>query len=146
MALSTAGRNALVDGLASVTSHYAVHDGVPSDAGSLEVGSTTRQAVTWTAAAGGVRDNVGSVSFSMPAASGATHGGLWSALSAGTFRGSAPINGLRGVGTVDTADVTANAITSPARTVKLTALLAVNPPKRLVTPANLSTTSCMKPP
>jgi hypothetical protein len=138
MGIATSGRNLLVDGLAGGVSHFGVADGVPSDAGSNEVGSTTRQAVTWTAAAGGVRDNVGSAAFSMPANSGATHGMLWSALSAGTFRGSAPINGSRGVGTVDAADVTANTITSPAHGLTNTMRVQVIPMFAGSVPAGLS--------
>jgi hypothetical protein len=113
MPIASSGRNLLADGLAGGVTHIGVHDGVPSDVGSLEVAGTTRQAVTWTAAAGGIRDNVGSVSFTMPASTGVTHVGLWSASTAGTFRGSAGLNGARNVGTVDAADVAADTITSP---------------------------------
>lgn len=114
MSVGSTGRNLMADGLAGGVSHIGIHDGLPSDAGSNEVGSTTRQSVTWTAASGGIRDNTSAVAFSMPAATGATHAGLWSAISAGSFRGSAPLNGSRGVGTVIAADVTADTITSTA--------------------------------
>jgi len=118
MALNTNGRNALVNGLASVVTHISVHSAVPDDNGSNELtgGTYARLPVTWTAAANGVRDNQGQLDHNIPAGSTVVAYGLWSALTVGTFYGYIPRTGtgeaLFGFGSVDAAGVTADAIQS----------------------------------
>lgn len=111
--LVVAGRNSLVDGLAAVVSHVSVHNS-PDSTGSGEAtgGGYARQTVSWTSAAASIRDNVASLAHLMAAGQLATHYGLWSALTAGTFYGSVPVNGTRRFGSVIAADVTANTVTS----------------------------------
>jgi hypothetical protein len=75
-----------------------------------------RQAVAWGAAASGVKANTGALTFDVPAG---TYGffSYWNASSGNTsnFRGYCVFGGAspkKGFGTVDSADVTANTITS----------------------------------
>lgn len=102
MPLVTEGRNDLLTGgLASFT-----HVGAFTDLGVTEVagGSYARQAITWTAAASGVRDNNAQLSIPIPAGTTVQVGGIWDASSAGNLEGWFQIGStLRGVGTVVTA-------------------------------------------
>lgn len=99
MPLTTAGRNAAADGVAAVSSHVSA----TSDLGTTEVASA-RQAVTWTSASGGVRDNNAQISIPIPAGNTVQVATLHSALTAGTSSGWFQIGStLRGVGTVVTA-------------------------------------------
>lgn len=118
MPLNDNGKNScLTGGLGNAITHLSVHTGIPDASGSLEAtgGSPAyaRQAVTWAAAASGARASSGAVTFDVPA--GTYHViGFWSALSAGTHYGWAPINGFSsyGFGTVDANGVTNDLITS----------------------------------
>lgn len=102
MPLTTTGRNnVLTNGLTSFT-----HVGAYTDLGSTEVagGSYARQAVTWTAAASGVRDNNAQLTIPIPAGTTVQVGGIWDASSAGNSDGFFQIGStLRGAGTVVTA-------------------------------------------
>lgn len=102
MPFTTAGRNGMADGVAALITHV----GALSDLTPTEVvgGAYARQAVTWNAAASGVRDNVGALTIPIPAGATAVALGLYSAVSAGTLEGFAQIGTLlRGIGTVITA-------------------------------------------
>jgi hypothetical protein len=116
--LNANGRNAcLSGGLTDVVTHVSVHDDVPSSSGSNEVtgGTYARVAVTWNAPSGGQVTNDGALSHNMPAGSDAVAFGLWSASTSGTFYGWLPIGSASyGVGTVDTAGITSDAIQSAA--------------------------------
>lgn len=116
MPLNDNGKNAcLTGGLGNAITHISLHTGVPDDTGSTEVsgGSYARIAVTWTAAASGVRDNNALLTHEVPASTTVTAYGFWSALTAGTFYGYAPLNGTtKGFGTVDSGGVTNDLITS----------------------------------
>lgn len=120
MGLNTNGKNALVNGLASVVSHISLHSAIPDATGSSELvgGSYARVAVTWTSASNGVRDNNADLEHDVPAGSTVAAYGLCSASSAGTFYGYIPRVGaseaLFGFGTVDSAGVTSDAIQSAA--------------------------------
>jgi hypothetical protein len=75
-----------------------------------------RQAVTWGTPSGGTVSNTGGLTFDVPAG---TYGffTFWNASSGNTnnYRGYAPFGGAtKGFGTVDSADLTANTITSNA--------------------------------
>lgn len=102
MPLTTAGKNAAADGVAAVVTHIGAY----TDLGSTEVsgGSYARQAITWTAASGGVRDNNAQLSIPIPAGTTVPVVSLHSASTAGTLHGWSQIGStLRGVATVDTA-------------------------------------------
>jgi hypothetical protein len=102
MPLVTEGRNDLLtNGLTSFT-----HVGAFTDLGVTEVagGSYARQAVTWTAAASGVRDNNAQLSIPIPAGTTVQVGGIWDAATVGNLEGWFQIGStLRGIGTVITA-------------------------------------------
>jgi len=90
--LSTNGRNAIVDGLASVTTHIGLLDA----SGTEITGGTpayARKAVTWTAAAAGIRDNNAQLLFDIPAATTVAFHGLYSAITAGTNYAILPVQG-----------------------------------------------------
>jgi hypothetical protein len=89
--LTTNGRNAIVDGLAAVTTHIGLLDATGTE---ITGGSPAyaRKPVTWTAAASGIRDNNAQLLFDVPAATVAFHG-LYSAISAGTNYAILPVQG-----------------------------------------------------
>lgn len=116
MPFNTNGRNAmLTGGLGDTITHISVHDAIPDATGSDEVsgGTYARQAVTWAAAASGVRDNTALISHDIPAGSTAVAYGFFDALSGGGHYGHALVgSSLSGFATVDSAGVTSNAIQS----------------------------------
>lgn len=91
MALSTAGRNVSVDGLATNAKFVSLHTQQPSDAGDGEVAGGTpayaRKAVTWAAAVSGVRSMASAVTFDVPAGASISHFGIWFAATGGAFYG-----------------------------------------------------------
>lgn len=97
MPLNDAGRNATVDGLASVAGFASLHDGDPSTTGANEISGGSpayaRQAITYAAASGGQRSSSAAITFDVPAST-VTHVGLWSLVSAGTFYGWFPVGGF----------------------------------------------------
>lgn len=99
MALTTTGRNnVLTNGLTSYT-----HIGAYTDLGTTEVagGSYARQAVTWTSASSGVRDNNATITVPIPAGTTVVVGSVHDASTAGNLNGIFQIGStLRGVGTV----------------------------------------------
>ncbi len=79
------------------------HVGAYSDLGVTEVAGATRQAVTWTAAAAGVRDNSGALTIPIPAGSTVQTVGIWDAATAGLSEAFLQVGStLRGVASVDT--------------------------------------------
>jgi len=106
MPLSTTGRNNLLtDGLATKFTHVSLHSGdATAGANELTGGSPAyaRKAVTWAAAAAGVRDNTAGLTFDVPAGITVLYGGLWDALTVGNFQGYFGIGStLRGVASVE---------------------------------------------
>jgi len=89
--LNVSARNAMVDGLAAVTTHIALFDATGTE---LTGGAPAyaRKAVTWTAAAAGIRDNNAQLLFDVPAVTVAFHG-LMSAITAGTTHAILPVQG-----------------------------------------------------
>src|SRR5688572_10626180 len=75
-----------------------------------------RQAVTWSAAAAGVKTNTSTLTFDVPAGTYAFFGWFNAATgNSSNYRGYAPFGtAVKGFATVDAADVTANTITSAA--------------------------------
>jgi hypothetical protein len=137
MPLVTEGRNDLLtNGLTSFT-----HVGAFTDLGVTEVagGSYARQAVTFTAAASGVRDNNAQLSVPIPAGTTVQVGGIWDASSAGNLEGWFQIGStLRGVGTVITA--VGDAISSNGHGLANTNRVFVAPVAGEALPAGLSAT------
>lgn len=133
MTFNVAGQNdALSGGIGNAITHIGVNtlvtapptDTTPGSGATAAATEATggspayaRLAVTWAAPASGQRSNSGALTFDVPAG---TYGFLtfWTAFTgnSGTqYRGYAPINGsIKGFGTVDAADLTANTITSGA--------------------------------
>lgn len=76
--------------------HVSLHIAMPDSAGSDEVTggnpAYARKAGTWAAAAGGSRSSTAAVQFDVPAVT-VKWQGFWDAVTAGTFRGSAPLGG-----------------------------------------------------
>lgn len=96
MPLVDAGRNAMLSGgLGNVITHISLHSGDPSTTGTNELtgGSPAyaRKAVTWNAAASGLRTNNGALVFDVPTGITVYHVGFWSALTVGTFYGYFPV-------------------------------------------------------
>ena len=84
-----ATRNLLLDELDTLAPYASVHTADPGATGAAEAagGSYTRQAITWSAAAAGSKTFTASVQMQIPAGTTITHGGLWSAVSGGNWRG-----------------------------------------------------------
>lgn len=102
-----------VDGTAGTTNYGAFvsqHTAAPSNAGSNEYASTTRQAETWNAAATHVKTNSGAVTFTNSGATPVTHVGTWTLVSAGVF----------GIGIALGSSVTAATITVAAGALSIT--------------------------
>ena len=95
MPVETDVLNAAADGATAIMGFASLHTADPGGTGASEVtgGGYARQAVTWDAAAGAVAGLNGTLSFSGPASGGATHLGLWSAVTGGTWRGSSALTG-----------------------------------------------------
>ena len=99
MPLSDAGRNAMLSGgLGNTITHVSLHSGDPGTTGANELtgGSPAyaRKAVTWNAAAAGVRDNAAQMDFDIPLGTTVFHVGYWTAITAGTFLGWFPVGGF----------------------------------------------------
>lgn len=90
MALEAAVLNGSVDGATALMGFGAIH----SDATSGSQTSTARIALTWPGAVAGA-DAVSNVPLAFTGAAGAdaSHFGVWSALTGGTFRGAASLVG-----------------------------------------------------
>ena len=101
MPLVLEGRNDLLtNGLTSFT-----HVGLLTALTGTEVagGSYARQAVTWTAAAAGIRDNNAQLTIPVPASTTVIAGGIWDAATTGNQEGYFQIGStLWGVASVDT--------------------------------------------
>lgn len=89
MGASTTVANQALDsitgGALNCATHVQLHSADPGTTGASELGSTTRQACSWNAAASRAKTNSSSLSFTTPGTTPATHFGTWSAVSAGTF-------------------------------------------------------------
>lgn len=91
------------DGTVKAT-HISLHTADPGTDGSNEVtgGSYARVAVTWGAAASGVKSNTNSLAFNVPAGTTVTHVGAWSASTSGTFRGGGALGASQAFATAGT--------------------------------------------
>lgn len=105
-------------GALSTITHVSVHTAIPNASGDAEVtgGSYARLALTMAAASSRAKASSADLNHAIPAGTTCVALGLWTALSGGTFKGWIPVSGaspLKGVGTVITADISADTITSP---------------------------------
>lgn len=95
MALNDTSKNLMLDQLATVAVYASLHTADPGTTGTSEVtgGSPAyaRKSITWNSAATGNLDSSNQPVFDVPGSTTVTHAGLWSAVSAGTFYGSADI-------------------------------------------------------
>jgi hypothetical protein len=95
----------------------SLHTASPSTTGANEVtgGTYARVAVTWAAASGGsVSNNGSSLSINLPTGVTATHFGVWSASSAGTYYLGGALTASVGGGSAATVTIAAGAITVSA--------------------------------
>ena len=117
MPLTDAGRNAALDGLATVATFASLHTGDPSTTGANEMtgGSPAyaRKGITWAASASGQKSNSAACLFDVPAST-VAYVGLWSAVTAGTFYGYFPATASGAVPMEATLDATTDAFTSYA--------------------------------
>lgn len=95
MGYSNAGKNAMLDHLASLAGFASLHSADPGDSGASEIAGGSpayaRKAVTWGAAASGSVAISNSPVFDVQGGDSVAFVGLWSAVSAGTFYGSADV-------------------------------------------------------
>ena len=113
MPLTVAVRNTLLDGIDALATHASLHSAYSSTGTSELTGGTpayARQPIAWSAAAAAVKSWSGAETFDVAAASTVAFVGLWSAITAGTFRGMFPLGGT-GYKEVQ-CDVTGNLIIS----------------------------------
>ncbi len=136
MPLTTQGRNDLLtNGLTAVT-----HVSAMTDLGVTEVTGSTRQAITWAAAASGIRDNTAQISVPIAAGTTVMVGALYSAVTAGNLEGWFQIGStLRGVGTVVT--IAGDAISSNGHGLANTNRVFVTTVAGEALPAGLSATT-----
>lgn len=83
--------NAAADGATAVLGYASLHSASPGATGANELTGGTpayaRKAVTWDSATGKIAAMDAALTFDVPAGSTVAYVGLWSAVSAGTWRG-----------------------------------------------------------
>ena len=117
MPYTTEGKNAMLNHLASVATHVALHTAVPSTATPNEVAggapAYARKANAWNAAAAGALDNSNAPVFDVPGGTTVTHVGFWSAAVGGQLLAYAAVTnesfGEQGTYTLTDADLDLNA-------------------------------------
>lgn len=101
---------------AITATHVSVHSAYSATgANELAGGTYARVALTLGAAASRQKANSAGLTHNIPAGSTAAYLGLWTAITAGTFKGMMPIRGaaaVQGFGLVDTAGITSDTVTS----------------------------------
>ncbi|WP_242890289.1 phage tail fiber protein [Actinomadura litoris] len=108
MALTSATRDTMLDQLNALATHASLHTADPGSSGTSEVtgGSYARVAITWSSSSSGTKAITASVTLQIPAGTTITHFGLWSAISAGTFRGGGALTASQSYPTGGTYDLT----------------------------------------
>jgi hypothetical protein len=95
MPYSTLGKNAMLNALGTLAIYASLHTADPGDSGTNEItgGSPAyaRKSITWSAAGSGTMDDSNVPVFDVPASTTVSYVGLWSALTTGTFYGSADV-------------------------------------------------------
>jgi hypothetical protein len=116
MPYNDGAKNVMLDALGAVITHFSLHSSIPDATGSNEISGGSpayarKSAGAWvSAASGSMAKNAADPVFDVPAST-VMFVGFWTALTAGNFRGYAPINGgsVKGVGTAATSDtITSN--------------------------------------
>ena len=116
MPYSILGKNAMLDNLGTLAVFASLHTADPGENGINEVtgGSPAyaRKSLTWNAAAAGSMDDSNAPVFDVPASTTVAFVGFWSAVTAGTFYGSADVTdevfGAQGTYTLSDADLDLN--------------------------------------
>jgi hypothetical protein len=95
MPFETPVLNAAADGATSVLAWASLHSADPGATGANELSGGSpayaRRQVTWNAASGAVAAMDGTQLFDIPPGSTVSHVGLWTAVTAGTWRGGEPL-------------------------------------------------------
>ena len=93
MALNNDAKNLMLDALTAVASHVSAHDGDPGTTGLNELNSVAyaRETIAFSAAAGGAVDSSDQPVIGINSGDSVTWLGLWSALTLGTYYGSADV-------------------------------------------------------
>lgn len=86
--------NAALDGAVATTAFLSIHTADPGTTGASEVsgGSYARQAVSWSAAASGVKSNSASTSTPIPISTTISFFGTWSLVTAGVYAIGGPLS------------------------------------------------------
>jgi hypothetical protein len=88
MPYSVQAKNAMLDALGGVAVYMSVHKAAPGATGANELTGSTRQAVTWNAAATGSKTQSNNPAFTgLSTGEPVAYVGLWSAASGGTWYG-----------------------------------------------------------
>lgn len=94
--LNNTAKGLMLDGLRGVAVFASLHTADPGATGTSEVTggapAYARKALGWAAASGGSAASNTSEVFDVPGSTTITHLGYWSAVSAGTFYGSRPLD------------------------------------------------------
>jgi len=117
MGYSTAAKNSMLDHLGTEVVYASLHSADPGDSGTNEISGGSpayaRKAITWNAATGGSMDDSNTPVFDVPASTTVAFVGFWSAVSGGTFYGSADVTNevftAQGTYTLTDADFDLNA-------------------------------------
>jgi len=112
MPYSTDGKNAMLNALGALAVYASLHSADPGDSGANEISggnpAYARKALTWnTAVAGSMDDSGAERVFDVPPGTTVSYVGFWSALTVGTFYGSADVTNeaFTGQGTYTLQDV-----------------------------------------
>ena len=117
MPYSILAKNAMLNALGALAIYVSLHDGDPGESGTAEMSGGTpayaRKSITWNAAANGSLDDSNVPVFDVPAGKTVKYVGFWSALTTGTFYGSAAVTNeaftAQGTYTLTDADLDLNA-------------------------------------
>lgn len=93
MSLNDTSKNLMLEALAAVASHVSAHDLDPGTTGANELTTSpyARETISWNTASGGALDSSTQPVIEIASGDGVYHIGLWSALTVGTFYGSADV-------------------------------------------------------
>ena len=95
MPYSILGKNAMLNALGTLAVYVSLHSADPGESGTNELSGGSpayaRKASTWNAASNGSMDNSNVPVFDVPAGATVSFVGFWSAITSGTFYGSANV-------------------------------------------------------
>lgn len=117
MPYSILGKNLMLNALGAAAIYVSLHSADPGESGTNELSGGSpayaRKSITWNAASGGSMDDSNVPVFDVPASSTVSYVGFWSALTTGTFYGSANVTdevfSAQGTYTLTDADLDLNA-------------------------------------